>query len=38
MLAGDRHLVVPAKSERAFRRALRELGYATPCSELRDVA
>ncbi len=27
MLAGDRHIVVPQESERAFRRALRELGY-----------
>lgn len=39
MLAGDRHIVVPAKSERAFRRALRELGYPAPgLSELREVA
>ncbi len=30
MLAGDRHLVVPMDSERAFRRALRELGYGLP--------
>jgi hypothetical protein len=27
MRAGERHLVVPASSEAAFRRALRELGY-----------
>jgi hypothetical protein len=27
MLAGERHLVVPAESEAAFRRTLRELGY-----------
>lgn len=27
-LAGERHLVVPAASEGAFRRTLRELGYA----------
>lgn len=27
MLAGERHLVVPASSESAFRRALRTLGY-----------
>jgi hypothetical protein len=27
MLAGERHIVVPAESERAFRRALREFGY-----------
>jgi len=32
MLAGDRHIVVPVKSERAFRRALRELGYTAPGS------
>jgi len=39
MLAGDRHIVVPVKSERAFRRALRELGYPPPgSSELREVA
>ncbi len=39
LLAGERHLVVPAKSERAFRRALRELGYPVPSSsELRDAA
>ena len=28
MLAGERHLVVPADAESAFRRALHELGYA----------
>jgi hypothetical protein len=28
MLAGERHLVIPAESEKAFRRALHELGYA----------
>jgi hypothetical protein len=38
LLAGERHLVVPAASERAFRRALRELGYPIPASELRDAA
>jgi Helicase conserved C-terminal domain len=39
LLAGERHLVVPVKSERAFRRALRELGYPVPgLSELRDAA
>lgn len=39
MLAGDRHIVVPARSERAFRRALREPGYPVPGpSELRDAA
>jgi len=26
MLAGERHLVVPASSEAAFKRALREVG------------
>ncbi|MBU0495073.1 MAG: hypothetical protein KKB13_24775, partial [Chloroflexi bacterium] len=30
LLAGDRYLVVPAESESAFRRALRELGYGLP--------
>jgi hypothetical protein len=30
--AGDRHLVVPAASETAFRRALREVGYLLPPS------
>ena len=30
LLAGERHIVVPAESERAFRRALHELGYALP--------
>jgi len=29
-LAGDRYLVVPAESESAFRKALRELGYGLP--------
>ncbi|MGO9973206.1 MAG: helicase-associated domain-containing protein [Solirubrobacteraceae bacterium] len=39
MLAGDRHIVVPVKSERAFKRALRELGYPAPgSSEPREVA
>jgi hypothetical protein len=28
MLAGERHLVIPAEGEKAFRRALHELGYA----------
>ncbi len=27
MRAGERHLVVPAPSEAAFRRALRDVGY-----------
>ena len=30
LLAGDRHLVVPADAESAFRRVLRELGYGLP--------
>ncbi len=38
MLAGERHLVVPVASERAFRRALRELGYPISTQELRDAA
>jgi hypothetical protein len=38
LLAGERHIVVPAASERAFSRALRELGYPLPASELRDAA
>ena len=38
LLAGERHIVVPAASERAFRRAVRELGYALPASEQRDAA
>jgi len=32
MLAGERHIVVPADSEKAFRRALRKLGYTLPFS------
>ena len=28
LLAGERHLVIPAEGEKAFRRALHELGYA----------
>lgn len=32
MLAGERHIVVPADAESAFRRALRDLGYALPPS------
>ena len=38
LLAGERHIVVPAASERAFRRAVRELGYPFPSSEQRDAA
>lgn len=36
--AGDRHLVVPAASERAFRRALRELGYPLATGERLQAA
>jgi len=35
MRAGERHLVVPASSEAAFRRALRELGYLLASGEAR---
>ena len=35
MRAGERHLVVPASSEGAFRRALRELGYLLAPGEAR---
>jgi len=37
MRAGDRHLVVPALSEAAFRRALRELGYLLATGEPRGA-
>ncbi len=30
ILAGERHIVVPASNEKAFRRALHELGYSLP--------
>ena len=30
MLAGENHIVVPYDKERAFRRALRQMGYAFP--------
>jgi hypothetical protein len=33
MLAGERHIVVPAEHESAFRRALRELGYGLPLTQ-----
>ena len=33
MQAGDRHLVVPAASEAAFRRALRDVGYLLPAND-----
>jgi hypothetical protein len=38
LLAGERHVVVPAASERAFRRAVRELGYLVSVSDQRDAA
>ena len=38
LLAGERHVVVPVASERAFRRAVRELGYPISVSEQRDAA
>ena len=37
LLAGERHIVVPAAFERAFRRALRELGYPLLLDQ-RDAA
>ena len=30
MAAGERHLAVPMKSEDAFRKAVRKLGYGLP--------
>lgn len=38
MLAGERHIVVPANAENAFRRALRELGYGLPVSHDNESA
>jgi hypothetical protein len=35
MRAGERHLVVPAASEAAFRRALRDVGYLLASGEVR---
>jgi hypothetical protein len=35
--AGERHLVVPASSEAAFRRALREVGYLLSAGEARPA-
>jgi hypothetical protein len=37
MRAGERHLVVPAPSEAAFRRALRELGYLLATGAARSA-
>ncbi|MFH1006090.1 MAG: hypothetical protein V1800_01145 [Candidatus Latescibacterota bacterium] len=34
MLAGERAIVIPEENERAFRRALRELGYGLPLPKL----
>jgi hypothetical protein len=34
MLAGERHLVVPASSEAAFKRTLREVGYLVAMDEV----
>ncbi len=35
MLAGKRHLVVPASSEAAFKRALRDVGYLVATGEVK---
>jgi hypothetical protein len=35
MLAGERHLVVPASSEAAFKRTLREVGYLVAMGEVK---
>ena len=37
MRAGERHLVVPASSEAAFRRALRQIGYLLATEEARPA-
>ena len=37
MLAGERHLVVPASSEAAFKRTLREVGYLMAMAEVKSV-
>jgi len=37
MLAGERHLVVPASSEAAFKRTLREVGYLVAMGEAKPV-
>jgi len=37
MRAGERHLVVPASSEAAFRRTLREVGYLLSMGEARPA-
>jgi hypothetical protein len=35
MLAGERHLVVPASSEASFKRALRDVGYLVAMGEVK---
>lgn len=35
MLAGERHLVVPASSEAAFKRTLRDVGYLVAMGEVK---
>ena len=35
MLVGENHLVVPSEKENAFRRALRQLGYALPAVQAK---
>jgi len=37
MLAGERHLVVPASSEAAFKRTLREVGYLIAMGEVKTA-
>ncbi|MDN5871358.1 MAG: helicase-associated domain-containing protein [Nitrococcus sp.] len=37
MLAGKRHLVVPASSEAAFKRTLREVGYLVATGEVKTA-
>jgi hypothetical protein len=37
MRAGERHLVVPASSEAAFRRTLREIGYVLSAGKARPA-
>lgn len=37
LLAGERHLVVPASSEAAFKRALREVGYLVAMGEVKTA-
>jgi len=37
MLAGERHLVVPASSEAAFKRSLREVGYLVAMGKVKTA-